>query len=51
MLDALLLVVAQDGAPRSDVASAAKLLTEFNLLGTVLNKSFERSDPRYYSYY
>ncbi len=51
MLDALLLVVAEKGAPRSDVASAAKLLSEFNLLGTVLNKSVERSDPGYYAYY
>ena len=50
MLDALLLVVAENGATRSDVASAAKLLAEFNLLGTVLNKSVERSDPGYYNY-
>lgn len=49
-LDALLLVVAENGAPRTDIASAAKLLAEFNVLGTVLNRSVERSDPGYYSY-
>ena len=51
MLDALLLVVSENGAPRSDIANAAKLLSEFNLLGTVLNKSVERSDQGYYAYY
>ncbi len=51
MLDALLLVVSENGAPRTDIANAAKLLAEFNLLGTVLNKSVERSDQGYYAYY
>lgn len=50
MLDAFLLVVAEKGAPRADIANAAKLLAEFNLLGTVLNKSVERSDQGYYDY-
>ncbi|MGH8249932.1 MAG: CpsD/CapB family tyrosine-protein kinase [Steroidobacteraceae bacterium] len=49
-LDALLLVVAEKGCSRSDVASAAKLLDEFNVLGTVLNKSVERGDHSYYTY-
>ena len=51
MLDALLLVVSEKGAPRTDIASAAKLLAEFNLLGTVLNRSVERNDAGYYAYY
>lgn len=50
MLDALLLVVAENGAPRDDIASAAKLLADFNLLGVVLNKSVERSEQGYYTY-
>jgi len=51
LLDATLLVVAEGVSPREDVASAAKLLAEFNLLGAVLNKSVERSDKGYYNYY
>jgi Mrp family chromosome partitioning ATPase len=50
-LDANLLVVAEGVSPREDVAAAAKLLAEFNLLGVVLNKSVERSDKGYYNYY
>jgi Mrp family chromosome partitioning ATPase len=50
MLDALLLIVAEKVAPRDDIASAAKLLAEFNLLGVVLNKSLERSERGYYDY-
>lgn len=50
-LDASLLVVAEGVSPREDVAAAAKLLAEFNLLGVVLNKSVERSDKGYYNYY
>jgi Mrp family chromosome partitioning ATPase len=51
MLDATLLVVAEGVSPREDIADAAKLLTEFNMLGAVLNKSVERSDKGYYNYY
>lgn len=50
MLDAMLLVVAEGSTPREEIASAAKLLAEFNLLGVVLNKSVERSDKGYYDY-
>lgn len=50
MLDALLLVVAENSSPRDDISSAAKLLADFNLLGVVLNKSVERSEPGYYTY-
>jgi Mrp family chromosome partitioning ATPase len=50
MLDAVLLVVAERGCPRDDVANAARLLGEFNVLGAVLNKSSERGDQTYYTY-
>ncbi len=50
MLDAMLLVVAEGDSPRADVAGAARLLAEFNLLGVVLNKSVERGDKGYYNY-
>lgn len=49
-LDALLLVVAEKGCSRTEVANAAKLLSEFNVLGAVLNKSVERGDQGYYNY-
>jgi Mrp family chromosome partitioning ATPase len=49
-MDALLMVVAEKGTNRADVASAAKLLGEFNVLGVVLNKSVERGDQGYYNY-
>jgi protein-tyrosine kinase len=51
MLDATLLVVAEGVSPREDVAGAAKLLSEFNMIGAVLNKSVERSEKGYYNYY
>lgn len=50
MIDGLLFVVAEGGSTRSDVARAAKLLAEFNVVGTVLNKSVERDGQDYYSY-
>jgi Mrp family chromosome partitioning ATPase len=50
MIDAILLVIAEKGSSRSDVANAARLLGEFNVLGAVLNKSVERGDQGYYSY-
>jgi len=46
MLDALLLVVAEGQAERSDVAEARQMLQEFNLVGTVLNKSIEKDSKR-----
>jgi Mrp family chromosome partitioning ATPase len=50
MLDALLLVVAEGGAPREEIAAAARSLSEFNLLGVILNKTLERSEKGYYDY-
>jgi Mrp family chromosome partitioning ATPase len=50
MLDGLLLVVAEGQAERSKVAEARQTLQEFNLVGTVLNKSVEK-DSRRTSYY
>lgn len=50
MIDAILLVIAEHGTARDDVASAAELLSEFNVLGAVLNKSAERGDQSYYAY-
>jgi len=50
MLDALLLVVAEGQAERSDLADAQQILQEFNLIGTVLNKSVEK-DSKHSHYY
>ena len=50
MLDALLLVVAEGQAERSDVAEVRYMLESFNVIGTVLNKSVEK-DSRRTSYY
>ena len=50
LLDALLLVVAEGQAERSDVEEARQVLQEFNLIGSVLNKSVER-DSRRSQYY
>lgn len=50
MLDALLLVVAEGQAQRSDLSDAQQTLQQFNLMGTVLNKSVE-TDTRRSHYY
>lgn len=50
MLDALILVVGEGQAERSDVADVKPLLQEFNHIGTVLNKSVEKDSKRM-SYY
>jgi len=50
MLDALLLVVAEGQAERGDLADAHEMLQEFNLIGTVLNKSVEK-DSKHSHYY
>lgn len=50
MLDGLLLVVAEGQAERSDLLEARRLVEEFNLVGTVLNKSNEK-DSRRAQYY
>lgn len=47
MIDAMLLVVAEGQTRRSDVVEAQHLLAEFNVIGTLLNKSVE-TDPRKY---
>lgn len=46
MLDALLLVVAEGQAERSDVAEARQMLNAFNIVGTVLNKSVDKDSKR-----
>lgn len=50
MLDALLLVVAEGEAERADLADAKHMLEEFEVIGTVLNKSRESEGnrPDYY---
>ena len=50
MIDGLLFVVADRISLRSEVASAAKLLQEFNVVGTVLNMSSEPVKGGYYDY-
>jgi Mrp family chromosome partitioning ATPase len=50
MLDALLLVVAEGQAERSDVEEARQMLEEFNLIGSVLNKSVAKDTKRSYYY-
>lgn len=50
MIDGLLFVVADRISLRSEVASAAKLLQEFNVVGTVLNRSSEPVKAGYYDY-
>lgn len=47
MIDALLFVVAEGQTRRSELVEANGLLAEFNVIGTVLNKSVE-TDPRTY---
>lgn len=48
MLDALLFVVAEGQTKRSDLEEAHHLLAEFNVIGTVLNKSVETESRKYY---
>jgi protein-tyrosine kinase len=48
MLDALLFVVAEGETKRSELAEAHHLLAEFNVIGTVLNKSVEADPKSYY---
>jgi Mrp family chromosome partitioning ATPase len=46
LLDALLLVVAEGETERSELGEARPILDEFNLIGTVLNKSKEKESKR-----
>jgi len=46
MLDALLLVVAEGETERNELSEARPILDEFNLIGTVLNKSKEKDSKR-----
>jgi protein-tyrosine kinase len=48
MLDALLFVVAEGQTKRSELAEAHQMLEEFNVIGTVLNKSVETDPKTYY---
>ncbi len=50
MMDALLLVVAEGQAERSDLVDVRQLIEEFNFVGSVLNKSIEKDSKRV-SYY
>jgi capsular exopolysaccharide synthesis family protein len=50
MLDGLLLVVAEGQTERSDVSEAKQVLQEFNLIGTILNKSVEKDSKRAHYY-
>jgi len=50
MIDALLFVVAEGNTKRDDIAEAHQLLQEFNVIGTVLNKSVERENRKDYYY-
>ncbi len=43
LLDSMLLVIEEGGTDLEELKSTAELLAEYNLLGTVLNKSTERS--------
>ena len=46
LLDALLLVVAEGETERNELSEARPILDEFNLIGTVLNKSKEKESRR-----
>lgn len=51
MLDGLLLVVAEGYTKREDLADARLLVQEFNVIGTLLNKSIEKDNKRtHYDY-
>jgi protein-tyrosine kinase len=50
MVDALLFVVAEGGAKRDEVTAARQLVQEFNVIGTLLNKSVEQDSRAYYYY-
>ncbi len=52
-LDSMLLVVAEGQTDIDELTASVELLSSFNLLGTVLNKSTEkvRTSEGYYSYY
>jgi Mrp family chromosome partitioning ATPase len=50
MLDGLLLVVAEGYAKRNEIADARELLQEFNVIGTLLNKSVETDNRKHYYY-
>jgi Mrp family chromosome partitioning ATPase len=50
LVDALLFVVAEGGAKRDEVMAARQLVQEFNVIGTLLNKSVEQDSRAYYYY-
>jgi Mrp family chromosome partitioning ATPase len=49
-VDALLLVLSEGVTTREGLAAAKELITEFNLIGTVLNRSVESATNHYYYY-
>jgi Mrp family chromosome partitioning ATPase len=48
MIDGLLLVVAEGHAKRNELADARQLIEEFNVVGTLLNKSVDRDNRNVY---
>jgi protein-tyrosine kinase len=48
MVDALLFIVAEGGTKRDEAMAARQLVQEFNVIGTLLNKSVEQDSRAYY---
>lgn len=48
MVDALLFVIAENGTKRDEIMAARQLLKEFDVIGTILNKSVEQDTRSYY---
>jgi protein-tyrosine kinase len=48
MVDTMLFVVAEGQTRRSDLVEAQQLLQEFNVIGTLLNRSVEQDPRKYY---
>ena len=48
MVDSMLFVVAEGQTKRHDLVEAQQLLQEFNVIGTLLNKSVEQDPRKYY---
>ena len=48
MIDAMLFVVAEGQTPRHELVEAQHILKEINVIGTVLNKSVEKDQKKYY---
>ena len=48
MLDGIVLVIAEGYAKRNEIADARELVQEFNVIGTLLNKSVEKDNRKHY---